>query len=267
MRYADWGDHAAPAILLLHGDMRTSRSWDAVARHLAARFRVIAPDMRGHGDSDWPPRGYTFAHRVQDLAHFCDALNLRHIYGAAHSTGGVVTTLCARERPDLFARLALLEPMVIVDDRFHKMVAGREHAPRTTWRSRHELHQYLRAHPAASTWTDEVTRDVVAHEAYRRQDGLYDMKWSPHTFNWQERDGDHVNLAPIFPALNIPILFIRSSRHAPSIRDLNAPPDGIPNLRPLTIANTGHNMYMERPDAVARALADFAHDRPLPAAI
>ncbi len=267
MRYAVWGGASAPAILLLHGDMRTSRSWDAVARRLTSQFRVIAPDMRGHGDSDWTPRGYTFADRVQDLAHFCDALALRQIYAAAHSTGGVVATLCAQQRPDLFARLALLEPMVIVDERFHKMVAGRENAPRTTWRSRQELHQYLRAHPAAKTWTDEVTRDVAAHEAYRREDGLYDMKWSPHTFNWQERDGDHADLRPIFPSLGIPILFIRSSRHAPSIRDLNAAPSGISNLRPLTLADTGHNMYMERPAAVARALSEFAADIPLPAAI
>ena len=260
LRYADWGGDGAP-MLLLHGDMRTGRSWDAVARRLADRFRVIAPDARGHGDSGWTPRGYRFAERAQDIAAFCDALGLRDAIGVGHSTGGVVMTLCAQRRPRIFGKLALLEPMVVVDERFHKMVAGREHAPRATWQSRDALYEYLRAHPSASSWTDEVTRDVAAHEAYRRSDGLYDMKWSPHTFNMADREGDNIDLKPIFAALGMPILFIRSSNHRTRISDLNEVPDDIPDFHRLTIANTGHNIYMERPDAVAHAIADFAAGR------
>ncbi len=257
LRYVDWGGNGTP-LLLLHGDMRTSRSWDAVARRLSPEFRVMALDARGHGDSDWTERGYRFAERVDDLEAFCDALGLRGIVGVAHSTGGVVMALCAQRRPDIFERLALLEPMVVVDERFHRMVAGREHAPRTTWHSREALYEYLRGHPAASSWLDEVTRDVVAHEAYQRSDGLYDMKWSPHTFNWADRDGDNVDLKPILRGLELPIMFIRSSNHRTRIADLNAIPEDIGGLCRLTIADTGHNMYMERPDAVAQAVADFA---------
>lgn len=111
LRYADWGGDGAP-MLLLHGDMRTGRSWDAVARRLSDRFRVIAPDARGHGDSDWTQRGYRFAERAQDLAAFCDALGLRDAIGVGHSTGGVVMTLCAQRRPRIFGKLTLLEPML-----------------------------------------------------------------------------------------------------------------------------------------------------------
>ena len=57
LHYVEWGDRGPP-LLMLHGDMRTSRSWDAVARDLSSRFRVIAVDARGHGGSDWTPRGY-----------------------------------------------------------------------------------------------------------------------------------------------------------------------------------------------------------------
>ncbi|HIN71161.1 MAG TPA: alpha/beta hydrolase, partial [Dehalococcoidia bacterium] len=47
LRYVDWGDNG-PMLLLLHGSMRTSRSWDAMARLLHDRFHVIALDARGH---------------------------------------------------------------------------------------------------------------------------------------------------------------------------------------------------------------------------
>ena len=266
LRYVDWGGAGAP-MLLLHGDMRTSRSWDAVARSLSADYRVIALDMRGHGDSDWTPRGYRFAERVDDLAAFCDALDLRGILGVAHSTGGVVMALCAQKHPGMFSRLALMEPMVVVDERFHKMVAGREHAERSAWKNREELHAYLKQHPATSIWHPEVLRDVVEHEAYRRDDGMYDMKWSSATFNWLDRDGDNVDLKPVFAELGLPILFIRSSNHRTRIKELNEVQDGIPDFHRLTVENTGHNMYMERPDAIAHAIKQFALGQSLPAAI
>ncbi|MCY4579876.1 MAG: alpha/beta hydrolase [Chloroflexi bacterium] len=266
LRYVDWGGDG-PVLLLFHGDMRTSRSWDAVSRRLAGDYRVIALDARGHGDSDWTPRGYRFAERVNDLAAFCEALELRQVIGVAHSTGGVVMALCAQRHPGMFSRLALMEPMVVVDDRFHKMVAGREHAERSTWKSRDELDGYLKQHPATSRWHPEVLRDVVAHEAYKREDGLYDMKWSSFTFNWKDRDGDHVDLKPVFAELGLPILFIRSSGHQTRIKELNEVQDGIPDFHRLTIENTGHNMYMERPDAIADSLKKFAAGEALPATV
>ena len=263
LRYVDWGGNG-PTMLMLHGDMRTSRSWDAVARRLADEYRIIALDMRGHGDSDWTPRGYRFAERVDDLAAFCDALDLRGVFGVAHSTGGVVMSLCAQKRPGMFSRLALMEPMVVVDERFHKMVAGREHAERSTWQSREELHAYLSKHRAASSWHPEVLDDVVAHEAYQRDDGLIDMKWSSYTFNRLDRDGDNVDLKPVFAELGLPILFIRSSGHSTRIKELNEVQDGIPDFHRLVIENTGHNMYMERPDAIAHSIREFAAGRELP---
>ena len=266
LRYVDWGGDG-PVLLLFHGDMRTSRSWDAVSRRLMDDYRVIALDARGHGDSDWTPRGYRFAERVDDLAAFCEVLGLRDVYGVAHSTGGVVMALCAKKHPNMFSRLALMEPMVVVDDRFHKMVAGREHAVRSTWKSRDELNDYLKQHPATSKWHPKVLRNVVAHEAYRREDGLYDMKWSSYTFNWKDRDGDHVDLKPVFAELGLPILFIRSSGHQTRIRELNEVQDGIPDFHRLTIENTGHNMYMERPDAIADSLKKFAAGEALPATV
>ena len=263
LRYVDWGGDG-PTMLMLHGDMRTSRSWDAVARRLADEYRIIALDMRGHGDSDWTPRGYRFAERVDDLAAFCDALDLRGVFGVAHSTGGVVMSLCAQKRPGMFSQLALMEPMVVVDERFHNMVAGREHAERSTWQSREELHAYLSKHRAASSWHPEVLDDVVAHEAYQRDDGLIDMKWSSYTFNRLDRDGDNVDLKPVFAELGLPILFIRSSGHSTRIKELNEVQDGIPDFHRLVIENTGHNMYMERPGAIAHSIREFAAGRELP---
>ena len=51
--YLEWGRADAPTVILLHGGHQQSHSWDLVSLHLARRFRVLALDQRGHGDSEW----------------------------------------------------------------------------------------------------------------------------------------------------------------------------------------------------------------------
>ena len=99
-----------PTLLLLHGSMRTSRSWDAMARLLHDRFHVIALDARGHGDSDWTQKGYGYSNLIEDLKGFCDELNLKSMIAVGHSLGGEVLTLLAEQCPALFDCLVLLEP-------------------------------------------------------------------------------------------------------------------------------------------------------------
>ena len=53
LHYSDWGNENAPLMLLVHGGRDHGRSWDLIARSLQPHFHVLAPDLRGHGDSDW----------------------------------------------------------------------------------------------------------------------------------------------------------------------------------------------------------------------
>ena len=99
-------------MLMLHGDMRTARSWDAVARDLCRRFHILSLDARGHGDSEWTERGYRFDNRVEDLKAFCEHVGLSNMIAVGHSTGGVIMTKLADSHPGFFNRLVLLEPMV-----------------------------------------------------------------------------------------------------------------------------------------------------------
>ncbi len=247
----------APTLFLLHGDMRTSRSWDAVARHLCDRYRVIALDSRGHGDSDWPDTGYTFAQRVDDLEAFADAIEMRNAVAVAHSTGGVVATLLAERRPDIFTRLALLEPMVVVTEIFQRMVSKRAETPRRTWDSREDMYKYLKWHRMTGKWPDEVIRDVVDHESYELPDGRLDIKWATASMRWSEREGDYLDLTPTLRTLNKPILFIMSDSRADQFRHLHPIAEQTPDFDLLTIPDSAHNMYMDQPAAVAKAVVKF----------
>ena len=236
LHYVDWGAPPgaddAPTLFLLHGDMRTSRSWDAVARSLCDRYRVLALDSRGHGNSDWPDTGYTFAQRVDDLEAFADAIGMRNAIAVAHSTGGVVATLLAERRPDIFTRLALLEPMVVVTESFQRMVSKRAETPRRTWDSREDMYKYLKWHRMTGKWPDDVIRDVVDHESYELPDGRLDIKWATASMRWSEREGDYLDLKPALRTLGKPILFIMSDSRADQFRHLHPIAEQTQGLRP-----------------------------------
>ena len=238
--------------------MRTSRSWDAVARRLLDRYRVIALDSRGHGDSDWPDKGYTFTQRVDDLEDFADAIGMKNSVAVAHSTGGVVAALLSERRPDIFNRLALLEPMVVVTESFQRMVSKRAETPRRTWSDPEDMYQYLKWHRMTGKWPDEVIRDVVAHESCHLPDGRLDMKWATASMSWDEREGDYLDLTPTLKTLGKPILFITSDSRADQFSHLRPIAERTSNFDLLTIPDSGHNMYMDQPAAVAEAVAGFA---------
>src|SRR6516164_886165 len=57
LHYVDWGNPGAPPVILLHGCRDHCRNWDWVATALRRDWHVLAPDLRGHGDSQWSPDG------------------------------------------------------------------------------------------------------------------------------------------------------------------------------------------------------------------
>jgi len=69
LHYVDWGNEGAPPLLLVHGGRDHCRAWDWVAQALRKDWHIIAPDLRGHGDSEWPSDGnYTMPAFIYDLA-------------------------------------------------------------------------------------------------------------------------------------------------------------------------------------------------------
>jgi 3-oxoadipate enol-lactonase len=109
LAYRTWGPAGAPPAVLLHALGEQSSDWAPVASAFASSWRVYAPDLRGHGDSDWPG-GYTIEQLTTDLTAFLDALGLDQVTLGGHSMGGPPAYLYAARRPDRVTRLVLEEP-------------------------------------------------------------------------------------------------------------------------------------------------------------
>ena len=103
-----------PPLLLLHGYPQTHLMWRKLAPRLAAEFTVVAPDLRGYGDSSKPPAGpdhanYSKRALAQDQVETMAALGFERFAVAGHDRGARVAHRLARDHPERVTRLALLD--------------------------------------------------------------------------------------------------------------------------------------------------------------
>ena len=89
LSYLDKGQ-GSPSLLLIHGWGGDRRIWQRQVVALAARHRIIAVDLRGHGGSDAPKQDYSIRCLADDVAWLCRRLHLRHIIAVGHRMGGLI---------------------------------------------------------------------------------------------------------------------------------------------------------------------------------
>jgi len=108
IHFRDWGDPAAPPLIIVHGLRDHSHSFDDLARGLIDRFHVIALDLRGHGDSETTPY-YSFGHFLLDLRNAVRALRLHQPVLLGHSLGGELVAQYSGCFPSLPSRVIVIE--------------------------------------------------------------------------------------------------------------------------------------------------------------
>ena len=109
-RYLEWGNPNNPIILMLHGFAQQAHSWDFVALSFADRYRIIALDQRGHGDSDWAVDGdYTPDAQEKDIAAIVKKLDLKDIILFGLSMGGRNAFTYAAKNPEQIKGLIVVD--------------------------------------------------------------------------------------------------------------------------------------------------------------
>jgi esterase len=121
--FTEWGDPAAPPVLLLHGGNQSSHSWDLVSLHLADRYHVYALDQRGHGDTEWSREiDYSVDAMVADVLAFLADQRLEQPIVFGHSMGGWNAMYTAVSSPGFARALVLVDVAPELSDEGTKVV-------------------------------------------------------------------------------------------------------------------------------------------------
>src|SRR3974390_2898871 len=107
----------SPVVLCLHGLMRNSRDFEDLAAHLAARYRVVVPDVRGRGLSARDPKfsNYQIPIYLSDLVPLCAGLGVERVSIIGTSMGGLMAMVLAAMQPQLVAGIVLNDVGAEVD--------------------------------------------------------------------------------------------------------------------------------------------------------
>jgi pimeloyl-ACP methyl ester carboxylesterase len=190
LHYTDWGNESAPPLILVHGGLDQSRSWDAMARALRARFHVIAPDLRGHGDSDWATgSSYSLSDHVYDLTCLIKSAGLEQVAIVSHSMGGMVSLTYAGAFPEKVSRLAVLDGVTNFPARKVKPIDVRiaEWVGDLDKTAQRKIHRYPSVADGAERilarngrLTREQAMHLATHALKRDADGEYSWKFDPY---------------------------------------------------------------------------------------
>jgi pimeloyl-ACP methyl ester carboxylesterase len=267
--YRDWpaARADAPTLVLLHGYTGHARSWDHFAAHMSDRYRVLALDQRGHGESAWAPAGqYGTDEMVQDLRAFERALGLRghHLLGLSmggivgfHHAGGTrAATGEAIGLPEELARLVLVDigPELIASG-----AARIQDSKRAT-------DVFATKDEAVAQQRAANTRAPDAHLRHRMENNLMLLADGRWTWRYDRVLRDPRNLGARDPAagwaaiaaIRVPTLLIRGGES-----DLLAPEVAARMVRDLPdghfeeVAGSGHSVPLDAPDAFLAAARRF----------
>ena len=176
-----WGRRGDPTAVLVHGNGGHAHWWDALVPALVPGWRLIAPDLRGHGESDWPePPAYRMEDFGADLAIIVDALTPGPVALAGHSMGGRITTWYAAQHPDRVRGLALIDTRLErvrpeVAREWRGRLAGKRHG--RGYPSREAAMAGFRFVPEEAEVPAAVVADLAAHAVCERGPGEWTFRF------------------------------------------------------------------------------------------
>jgi pimeloyl-ACP methyl ester carboxylesterase len=256
MHYLEWaGPPEAPSLLLLHGYLAHAHWWDFVAPWLARRYRVIAPDFGGMGDSGHRTE---YSHQLfhAEITGIVEALGIAGCAAIGHSFGGRALLYACNARPELFARA------IVIDSRLGSVedpVRGfdEEWRPKKRYPDAASILARFLLKPLEPA--PEAAMRHLGRMSVREEAGGWVWKFDENvTRLFQQRGGNGASVddVPALAGLTLPVDFIHGelSRVVTPERATRLP-GCLPNVRSVTcIPGSHHHLSISQPVALVAAL-------------
>ncbi|EME68464.1 hydrolase or acyltransferase [Paramagnetospirillum caucaseum] len=252
----EWGDAAAPALVMWHGLARTGRDFDSLAAHFSGRYRVICPDTLGRGLSGWsraPKRDYTLAAYMKHALAILDALGVGRMDWIGTSMGGALGMLLAagplKGRMDRLVMNDIgptLNPAAV--ERIRTYVTQIPHFPTMT-----AFEDFLRlVYKPYGFQTDEEWRRMAETSSRRRGDGRITVHYDPAVMRVFAASAADYELWAEYDGVDCPTLVLRGAQSdllLPEVADEMTRRG--PKARLVTVPDCGHAPALNVPEQIA----------------
>jgi pimeloyl-ACP methyl ester carboxylesterase len=271
MHYVDWGNVEAPPLILLHGGRDHCRNWDWVAADLRRDYHVIAPDLRGHGDSAWSAAGhYTMANYIYDLAQLIHQQKLAPVTIIAHSLGGNVALRYSGVFPEAVRKVVAIEGLGpgpgqdMVSDQKPMAERMRYWIEATRGLSGRQPRRYPTVEAAYGRMqeenkhlTPEQARHLTQYGVNQNEDGTYSWKFDHYVRLWPPYDMSRQAIAGLWSAITCPTLLVYGKESWAK----NPAEDGrlayFKNARVLGVEKAGHWVHHDQLAFFLREIRSF----------
>jgi pimeloyl-ACP methyl ester carboxylesterase len=250
------GGQGVPTVAV-HATGFCKELWEPVIRRARGRWRVVAPDQRGHGDSGTPLLPLDWWDLGRDLLAVVDQAALEGPVGLGHSSGATALAMAELLRPGTFRALVLVEPIVFPPPYFRAEANPMSAAAlrrRASFPSPQAALAAFRGRGAFRHWTEEALTLYVAH-GLRRHDGTWALKCTPEVEAEFYRGATAHGAWERLGEVACPVLLVggadSDSHPAPF---LDAIRRRFASARLEVVPGVGHFVPMEQPGAVAGLL-------------
>ena len=268
LHYVDWGHADKPPLLLIHGGRDHARNWDWVAQALRNDFHIIAPDLRGHGDSQWAiGGGYAMIDYTLDVSQLLDALGVFPITIIGHSLGGSIALQYTGTYPDRVQKVVAIEglgppPGMIrerpAQERMLEWIAEMQALARRHPRRYKNLDEAVeRMRDANPHLSPAQARHLTIHGCYRDEDGTYLWKFdnyvraaSPYLFNMKDARA-------LWNQITCPVLLVRGTESWASDPEKDGRATAFKNYKLVNIERAGHWVHHDQLDVFLTVVREF----------
>jgi len=243
-----FGPEDAPVLLALHGVTGHGRRWQPLADTHLPKYRVLAPDLRGHGRST-PLPPWTLEQHAADLLSLIDNCQLDAVPVVAHSFGGAVALHLLRLAPGRVSKLVLLDPAIGLPA---ALALARASQPQRLFAS-HQQAREAQRYDWPTIGEEAIAEELAAHLERVGQQWRFRYCAPAVATAWSE-----LARAAVLPRPGTPTLLVRA------LREQYVSPAFVKGCQlalgddfSLVEMDCGHMMYLERPEEVAALVTDF----------
>jgi pimeloyl-ACP methyl ester carboxylesterase len=265
LHYLVWGDESKPPLILVHGSRDHGRSWDFVAERLIDRYCAYVPDLRGHGDSDWPiGGGYQYSEFVADLARLVEAIGRGPVRVVGHSLGGRVVLDYAAAFPEGAVKVISIEgfgfgpPMISPRDRLRNYVMDLGEL------ERREPHAYDSLEDAAGRMQQAnrrlrpaMVQHLTKHAVRRREDGKYVWKFDDHFRLRPAGEWTDEEAKAIWSEIRAPVLMVGGSDNWGRLGTRREMLDALRDVTIEVVEDAGHWVHHDQLERFVVLVKEF----------